>query len=151
MSQKQGGKGKQSSQSDKNYWARVSARPGKISKTKELRAARHAKRMGITLAQLQASGACQSSPVFPRVAQKRPVERTVFSGSGIPKHPPENPAILICEGVTIDIGPTARTLNPRAALSPGLAFSHGIVNSITGNFSPLDFRGPGAIGRGAKG
>ena len=65
MAQKQGGKGKQSSPSDKAYWARRGT--GQSQKTKRME--KHARRMGKTVAQLGNLGAF-SSPEFPRVAKE---------------------------------------------------------------------------------
>jgi hypothetical protein len=117
MASKQGGKGKQSSQSDKNYWARIKARGG-VSARKE----KNIKRAG------------KGSPDFPRIHTSRPVERVVFSSpvarvayDGEPVH------WLIVEGQTIATETSAgRIAAAISALAPRLAYRHVSVSPITG-------------------
>ena len=66
MAQKQGGKGKTSSPSDKAYWARRGTGAGQKTRRME----RHAKRMGKTVAQLGNLGAF-STPDFPKLAKEK--------------------------------------------------------------------------------
>lgn len=90
MASSQGGKGKTSSQSDKNYWSRLNTAGGKTRR----KAAR------------SASGAKSALAIdYGRKPQSKPLESVVFSGQvslnfpklGIP------PVFVISDGVTIDV------------------------------------------------
>lgn len=103
MAQKQGGTGKQSSPSDKAYWARKGT--GGSQKTRRIE--QHARRMGKTLKQLESSGAL-SSPTFPRVQVPRELEKVVFSGTVKDNFPAwavygHVPHFVISDGVTIGV------------------------------------------------
>jgi len=90
MAQKQGGKGKSSSQSDRNYWARIKAGGG-VTKAKAAR--------------IKNAGKTATVIDYGRKPQSKPLESVVFSGQvsdnfpkwGIP------PVFVISDGVTIDV------------------------------------------------
>ena len=103
MAQKQGGKGKQSSPSDKAYWARKGT--GASQKTRKIE--QHARRMGKTLKQLETAGAF-GTPSFPRVQVPRELEKVVFSGTVKDNFPAwavygHIPHFIISDGVTIGV------------------------------------------------
>lgn len=109
------------------------------STRRDKRIARHARRMGKTVKALEACGAV-SSPKFPKIPQARKPERVVFSGqvkkqSGIPLH------LLICNGVTLEISPSAGPVaNAINAMHPGMGFTHTILNPLSGKNSPVESR-----------
>jgi hypothetical protein len=129
MASKQGGKGKQSSPSRKASHLR--ARTSSESR-RDKRIARHARRMGKTIKDLTASGALLPHPAFPRKRETRKVESVVFSGQvkrqdGLPLH------TLIVNGVLLEISPSAGPVaDSLAKLHPGMGFTHGILNPLTG-------------------
>lgn len=104
MTQKQGGKGKSSSQSDKNYWNRVKLEGG-AERRREKRIARHRVRMGLNISQI----ALATNPPSHRFPHKpRPLEKVVFSGkvpdyADIPLH------VVFVAGVLIEISPKQST------------------------------------------
>jgi hypothetical protein len=95
MAQKQGGKGKQSSQSDKNYWARIKAAGGQ-SKRKLRNIARN---------KAGKSGAIDYGPK----PFKTVLQRVVFSGTVKDNFPAWNiegkypPHFIIADGITIGV------------------------------------------------
>lgn len=90
----QGGKGKKSSQSDKNYWARLKAAGG-VSKRKAGKIAAASKRK-------------QGTIDYGRIPPKENLPRVVFSGmvgENFPKQAPLGhfPHLVIVAGVTVDV------------------------------------------------
>lgn len=107
---------------------------------RDRRIARHARRMGKTVKALEACGALKSALSFPKIPQARKPERVVFSGqvkkqSGIPLH------LLICNGVTLEISPSAGPVSSALnAMHPGMGFTHTILNPLSGKNSPVESR-----------
>ena len=121
MAKKQGGKGKQSSQSDKNYWSRISSRPGKVSARK----AANQKRSGINI------------PNYGKKARApKPIERVIFSQNLIPakdRQDNREVSLVICNGVLLDITQRETTAAIVAgSILPGLAWTHSRLNHLTG-------------------
>ena len=121
MAQKQGGKGKQSSQSDKNYWSRISSRPGKVSARK----AANQKRSGINV--------CTYGKI-PR--SKKPAESAIFSQSLIEPRKRQDGrelSLIICNGILLDITPRETDAAIVAgSILPGLGWTHTRLNPLSG-------------------
>jgi hypothetical protein len=132
MAQKQGGKGKASSQSDKNYWARVKARGG-VSTHKEANQKAQKKNP------VRAAGDYPRKPI-----ERKPAERVVFSGPvkdqrGIPLHR------VTCNGVILELSPKhSDAITAVSDIIPRLDYAHVVVNPLTGKISPVSSR---AFGR----
>lgn len=90
MAAKQGGKGKTSSQSDKNYWSRLNASGGKTRQK---------------TARSSAGGKSALSINYGRKPQSKPLESVVFSGQVSANFPKWGvpPVFVISDGVTIDV------------------------------------------------
>jgi hypothetical protein len=127
MAQKQGGKGKSSSQSDLNYWNRL-----KLSGGRSKRKLRNLKNAG------KLAG---SVPDYGRKPAKgKSPERVVFSGqtakqSGAFLH------IIRCNGVILEISPRlSDVIFSRDRIAPKLDYTHGILNPLTGRVLPIASR-----------
>jgi hypothetical protein len=90
MAAKQGGNGKQSSQSDKNYWARLKAAGGSTKHK---------------AARIKASAKSVAGIDYGRAVKPRPVESVVFSGTVKENFPKWEipPVFVIADGITIDV------------------------------------------------
>ena len=143
MASKQGGKGKQSSPSRKASHLRARTH---AETRREKRIARHARRMGLTVEALRKSGAVLSSPDFPRVPQKRPLERVIFGGGGqdlvkssggiFPLH------LILSNGVTLNsclkASEAALTVSEINSRTP---YEHFTINPVSGARTLVSSRG----------
>lgn len=107
---KTGGNKKSASPSDENYWKRAQA--GGFAEThRAKRMARHAKRMGLTKAQM---GEATKPVTFPHRAVPSPLERVTFTGQVMDlrvwardrdgdRHVAKMPHMIIKNGVVTDV------------------------------------------------
>lgn len=122
MPSKQGGKGKTSSTSRKASHLRG---PARTAHNKALKIARHAKRYGLTSAQL---GIATQDPKFPRKQKPLPPQSMVMNGqppkqSGRPLH------MIICAGVLLEITPAHGAAdNAKRSIFPRLPYTHEILH-----------------------
>ncbi len=127
MPSKQGGKGKQSSPSRKASHQRGPARTA-ANRLKKI--ARHAKRMGLSQAQI---GAATQTPEFPRVQAKPEKTRVSFGGqisanySGLPMH------LVFVSGHLVEISPHSVDADrAKREANTRHAYSHELLNPLTG-------------------